>query len=62
MVASGLIAYNIRDEPMKLDVRGNLRFLGEPEDLPTITELAGSDRELTGGMDTEDFIRSLRDG
>ncbi len=47
---------------MKLDVRGNLRFLGEPEDLPTITELAGSDRELTGGMDTEDFIRSLRDG
>lgn len=62
VVARGLIAYNLRNEPMRLEVRGSLRFLGKPEELPTIAELAGSDPNLTGDMDTEDFIRSLRDG
>ena len=62
IVASGRIAYNLRDEPMKLTVTGKLRFLGQESELPSIDDLAGSDKELTGETETEDYIRSLRDG
>jgi hypothetical protein len=60
VVATGQIAYNAKNEPIRLEVKERLRFLGRAEELPTVDDLAGSDREITGPMSTEDFVRSLR--
>lgn len=62
VLVNGRIAYNALGEPIRVDVQGAIRLLGEPKDLPTSEELAGSDPDLTGSMSTEDYVRSLRDG
>lgn len=62
VVVSGLIGYNAKNEPVRVQVKKPIRFLGRPEDLPTSTDIAGSDGDLTGAVSTEDFVRSLRDG
>lgn len=62
VVASGMVSYNAKNEPIGLNVTEPLRFLGRQEDLPTTADLGGADPEITGSMTTEVFIRSLRDG
>ncbi len=62
IVATGLIAYNGRNESIRLDVRQPLRFLGEATELPTSQDLAGADRDFTGQMSTEEYVRSIRGG
>ena len=62
VLVNGRIAYNALGEPIRVNVQGAIRLLGEPKDSPTSEELAGSDPDLTGSMSTEDYVRSLRDG
>lgn len=62
VVATGMVAYNGKDEAITLDVRQPLRFLGLASELPRSADLAGSDRDITGSMSTEDYVRSIRDG
>lgn len=62
VLVKGRIAYNALSEPMRVNVQGAVRLLGERKDLPTSNELEGSDPGLTGDMSTEEFVRSLRDG
>ena len=61
VIATGLIAYNARHEPIRVELRGELRLLRRESELPSISELLGSDPELTGALSTEDFVRSLRE-
>lgn len=58
---SGLLAYNIKGEPLSLRVE-RLRVLRERAELPTIIELTGSDPDFTGTMSTGDYIKSIRLG
>jgi len=61
VVVTGLTAYNARHEPISVEVKEPLRFLGHEEELPAIRELLGNEPEFTEDSTTEDYIRSLRD-
>ncbi len=59
--ASGRLERNARGEPIRIKAE-RLRILREREELPTIAELGGKYPDFTGGLTTEEYIRSLRDG
>jgi len=61
VVVTGLVGYNAKHEPIRVDVAEPIRFLGHEKELPSAREVLGSDPEFTGDLTTEDFIRSLRD-
>jgi hypothetical protein len=61
VVATGIVGSNAKDEPISLDVRQPLRFLGEGRELPSSNALAGSDPQITGDRLIEDYVRTLRD-
>uniref|UniRef100_A0A6M3JV29 Uncharacterized protein n=1 Tax=viral metagenome TaxID=1070528 RepID=A0A6M3JV29_9ZZZZ len=61
VVVSGLISYNAKDEPRSISVKAPLRFLKREVDLPTIEDMRGLDRNITEGLSTEDYVRSLRE-
>jgi len=61
VIVSGLISYNIKGEPISVFVKKPVRFLEREEELPTIQDLLGVDKDMTGDLSTEQFIRSLRD-
>jgi hypothetical protein len=58
---SGTVHYNSRGEPMRVDIT-DIRRLRIEEELPTVAELAGSDPNFTGGLDTSEHLRGLRVG
>ncbi len=60
VAVSGTVSANIKSEPVKVLVE-TIRELGVGE-LPATTDMTGSDPDFTGGMSTEDFIRSIRRG
>ena len=62
VVATGLVGYNAKNEPIRLEIKRPLRFLNVEDDLPTVDELKGSAPDLAGDLSAEDFVRSLRDG
>lgn len=62
VLVTGIISYNEKGEPVNIHVRQPIRFLKKEEELPTIRELAGSDKEITGGMTSEEYLRNLNDG
>ncbi len=62
VVATGLVGFNGKDEAVSIELRKPLRFLEESEDLPRASDLLGRDPDITDGMLTEDYLRSLRDG
>lgn len=59
VLASGMVHYNAKGEPLRVDV-DRLRVFRPESELPTIDELAGSDPQFTDGMSTADYIRELR--
>lgn len=61
VIVSGLVSYNIRGEPLSVNV-DNLRVLKEENYLPSIDDMLGMAPDITGGLTTEDYIRRLRDG
>ena len=48
-------------EPLRVEVE-RIRALRPREELPSIEELSGSDPDFTGGMSTEEYLRSIRVG
>lgn len=59
--ARGLLERNARSEPIRIKAE-HLRILREREELPTIAELGGKYPDFTGGLTSEEYVRSLRDG
>ena len=57
----GEIFSNAKGEPVKVQVSGFDLVEGDRR-LPTVAELTGSDPELTGGLSTDEYIRSIRRG
>lgn len=59
IIASGIVHYNARHEPVRVDVEW-IRTLKARHELPSIEDLGGSDPDFTGGLSTEEYLRSLR--
>ena len=59
--ARGRLERNARGELIRIKAE-RLRILREREELPTIAELGGKYPDFTGGLTTEEYVRSLRDG
>ena len=61
VIVSGEIFSNAKGEPVKVAVSGFGLIEGTGR-IPTVAELTGSDPDFTGGLSTEDYIRSIRRG
>ncbi len=59
VLASGLIRSNVKGEPTRLRVEDIKVLGGRP--LPTTLEMSGSHPNITDGMSTDDYIRSIRE-
>lgn len=57
--ASGTVLSNAKGEPLRVAVE-RIHTLRSAEELPTTASLAGSDPDFTGGLSTEEYVRSLR--
>ena len=62
VIVRGRISYNAANEPLSIYITKPMRVLRPENQLPSISDLVGSDPLLTGDLDTEDYLRSLRDG
>ncbi len=60
VIVSGTIAYNIKGEPLSVQVERKFRLLGTEEELPTLDETLGIAPDLTGDLSTEQFLQSIR--
>lgn len=60
VIVTGTISYNFLGEPLRVAVR-RLRFLKQEEELPTNEEILGFAPGITGGLSTEEYMRSTRD-
>jgi hypothetical protein len=58
---AGKVYSNGRGEPLRVLVE-RIRVLKDASELPTIAEIRGIDPDFTGGLSTEDYVRSLRSG
>lgn len=61
VVVSGLVSYNTKHEPKRVEVE-ELEIIPREDELPTIDDFIGSDPDYTGEMTTEEYIRSIRSG
>ena len=61
VVVSGTIMYNVKGDPIFVQVQPPIRFLRTEDELPTTDQLRGSDRDITEGLSTEEYIRSVRE-
>lgn len=59
VVVSGIIAHNAKGEPISIEVKRPLRFLKREEELPSPRDILGMDRDFTGSLSTEEYLRSL---
>jgi hypothetical protein len=57
----GEVHYNIKAEPLRVEPE-ELRILKERDELPTTAEISGSDRDFTGDLSTEEYLRRVRGG
>jgi hypothetical protein len=57
--AAGIVYYNAQGDPVRVDVEW-IRVLRAKHELPSASEIGGSDPNFTGGLSTEDYMRSLR--
>lgn len=55
----GVVYSNARGEPLRIEVH-RMRRLRERHELPTTASLTGADPDFTGGLSTEEFLRSIR--
>ena len=60
VAVSGVISYNSLGEPLSVDVQKPLRILRRESELPTPAEMVGLAPDLTGHLDTEDYIEGMR--
>jgi hypothetical protein len=62
VIVTGVISYNEKGEPVAVQVKQPIRFLKAERELPSIEDLRGSDKNLTGAMTSEEYFRSLGNG
>ncbi len=62
VVVTGIISYNEKNEPISIQVGQPIRFLKTEDELPTIQQLAGSNKWITGDMTSEEYFRSISNG
>ena len=60
VLVAGLVHTNARGETISVSAK-KLRILNESSALPSIASLGGKHPDLTGGLTTEEYIRSVRD-
>jgi hypothetical protein len=58
---AGIVHYNVKGEPLRVEIE-DIRLLRQREELPATAEISGSDRDFTGGLSSEEFMRSIRGG
>jgi len=61
VVASGLISYNAKDEPISVKLE-ELMVIPTEDELPSIEDFIGSAPDFTGDMTTGEYIWSIRSG
>lgn len=61
IMVSGEVFSNAKGEPVKVAV-SDFELVEGTRRLPCVAELAGSDPDFTGGLTTEEYIRSIRRG
>lgn len=60
VAVSGIISYNSLGEPLSVDVQKPLRILRRKSELPTPAKMVGLAPDLTGDLDTEEYIEGMR--
>ena len=60
VAVSGVISYNSLGEPLSIQIQRPLRILRRESELPGPAEMVGLAPDLTGDLDTEDYIKSVR--
>lgn len=60
VLARGVVAYNDESGAMRVKLN-HLEVLPDAEELPTVTEMHGAVPDLTGGQDSVEYVRQLRD-
>ena len=58
---AGRVHYNAKGEPLRVD-DGDIRPLRDSGELPSTSELTGSDPEYTGKLSTAAYLESIRGG
>jgi hypothetical protein len=61
IVVVGEVFSNAKGEPVKVAV-SDFELVEGTGRLPTVAELTGSDPDFTGGLSTEEYVRSIRRG
>ena len=61
VIASGIVSYNVKGEPLSVEVQ-KLRVLRSEDELPSIDDILGIAPDITGDLSTEEYIRSVRGG
>lgn len=61
VIAAGIVFYNVKHEPIRVQLQ-HLRRLRSANELPTEKDIGGSDPNFTGGVESSEYIRSMRDG
>lgn len=61
VIAAGIVSYNERHEPVRVALQF-LHHLPSSAELPSIETIAGSDPNFTGGLDSVEYVRRMRDG
>lgn len=59
VIAFGEVLWNSNGEPVSVNIE-RLRFLGAKAELPSISEIGGSDPEFTGKLSTAEFLKEIR--
>jgi hypothetical protein len=62
VAVSGIVHFNIKDEPVRITAVSDLRVFGHGKRLPRASELTGSDPDFTGDLSTDEYIESIRRG
>ena len=60
VVASGIISYSALGDPLSVDIQKPLRVLRRESELPTPADMVGLAPDLTGDLDTEEYIEGMR--
>lgn len=60
VAVSGIVHFNIKDEPIRISAVSSLRVFGHGKRLPKASELTGSDPDFTGDLSTDEYIESIR--
>lgn len=60
IAVSGVISYNSLGDPLSIDVQRPLRILRREPELPTPADMVGLAPDLTDKLDTEEYIKGLR--